>query len=55
MTIHAAKLQNALILVRSVREVATAPVTDEDGNISVGAEELIFTYRDASEEPTSAK
>lgn len=43
--------QTALIMVRSVREVATAPVADEDGNIDAGTERLVFTYRETHEEP----
>lgn len=52
MSLHAERLQTALILVKSVREVATAPVADEEGNIDAGTESLIFTYRDIYKEPT---
>ncbi|GAB3156016.1 hypothetical protein GCM10027058_29400 [Microbacterium neimengense] len=50
IAVHAERLQNALILVRGVRELATAPVADEEGNIDMKTEQLIFTYRDAYEE-----
>lgn len=50
IAIQAELLQVALVLVKSVREVATAPVADEDGSILVGTEELILKYRDASKE-----
>lgn len=53
MSLHAERLQTALILVKSVREVATAPVADEAGNIDAGTERLIFTYRDIYKEPTN--
>jgi len=49
--IHAEWLQTALILVKSVREVATAPVADEDGTIDADTDRLIFTYRHADKEP----
>lgn len=52
MSHHAERLQTALILVKSVREVATAPVADEAGNIDAGTQRLIFTYRDIYKEPT---
>lgn len=53
MSLHAERLQTALILVKSVREVATAPVADEAGNIDAGTQRLIFTYRDIYKEPTN--
>lgn len=53
MSLHAERLQTALILSKSVREVATAPVADEEGNIDAGTQSLIFTYRDIYKEPTS--
>lgn len=49
---HAERFQTALIMVRSVREVATSPVADEDGNINTGTDDLIFTYREAYKEST---
>ncbi|WP_347124448.1 hypothetical protein [Microbacterium sp. SY138] len=52
MSLHAELLQTALVLVKSVREVATAPVADEEGNIDAGTQSLIFTYRNIYEEPT---
>ncbi len=51
ISIHAERFQTGLILVRSVREIATAPVADEDGNIDAGTERLIFTYRNIYKEP----
>lgn len=51
ISVHAEQFQIALILVKSVREIATAPVADEDGNIDAGSESLIFTYRDTYKEP----
>ncbi len=50
ITIHAERLQKALMLVRGVRELATAPVADEDGNINMKTEQLMFTYRETYEE-----
>ncbi len=50
ITIHAERLQKALVLVKAVREVATAPVADEDGNIDMRTEQLMFTYRNTYEE-----
>lgn len=52
MSLHAELLQTALVLVKSVREVATAPVADEEGNINAGTQRLIFTYRNMYKEPT---
>lgn len=45
ISVHAERFQTALILVKSVRDIATAPVADEDGNIDAVTERLIFTYR----------
>lgn len=53
MSLHAERLQTALILVKSLREVASASIADEAGNIDAGTERLIFTYRDMYKEPTS--
>lgn len=50
---HAERLRAALSLVRSVREVATAPIADEDYNLDAGTEQLIFKYRDAHTEGTN--
>jgi hypothetical protein len=47
---HADRLQAALILVVSVREVATAPIADDEGNLDEGTEPLILKYRDAPTE-----
>jgi len=52
MSLHAERLQTAFVLVKSVREVATAPVADEEGNIDAGTQRLIFTYRNIYKEPT---
>lgn len=51
ISVHAERFQTALIMVKSVREVASAPVADEDGNIDAGTERLMFTYREAYKEP----
>ncbi|WAL71579.1 hypothetical protein OU787_08715 [Kitasatospora sp. YST-16] len=51
---HGKCLQTALVLVTSVRNVATAPVADEDGNLDMNTEQLIFNYRDARKETTDA-
>lgn len=55
IAVHAERFQTALILVKSVREVATAPVADEDGNIDVGTEQLMFTYRDGVKESANGQ
>lgn len=49
MEFHAERLQRALILVKSVRDVATAPITDEDGHLDEGVDQLIVKYRDQRE------
>ena len=49
MEVHAERLQRALILVKSVRDVATAPITVEDGNLDEGVDQLIIKYRDQRE------
>jgi hypothetical protein len=51
---HGKRLQAALVLVKSVRDVATAPVADEDGNLDTNTEQLIFNYRDARKETADA-
>lgn len=43
--LHAERLQAALILVKSVRDVATAPVADEDGNLDEQTTRIVFKYR----------
>ena len=48
--VHAEQLQAALILVVSVREVATAPIADDEGNLDESTEPLILKYRDAPTE-----
>jgi hypothetical protein len=45
MNMHGERLQAALILVKSVGDVAAAPVADEDGNLDENTERLIFKYR----------
>lgn len=52
ISLHAERFQTALILVKSVREVATAPIADEDGNIDAGTQRLIFIFRETYKEPT---
>ena len=47
---HAERLQAALILVKSVRDVATAPIADDEGNLSKSTEQLIIKYRDVCKE-----
>jgi hypothetical protein len=51
---HAEWLQAALILVKSVRDVATAPIADESGNLDENTAQLVFKYRDASKEAPHA-
>ncbi|MBA5221657.1 hypothetical protein [Streptomyces griseoaurantiacus] len=51
---HGKRLQAALVLVKSVRDVATAPIADEDGNLDTNTEQLIFNYRDARKETPDA-
>jgi hypothetical protein len=51
---HGKRLQAALVLVKSVRDVATAPVADEDGNLDTSTDQLIFNYRDAHKETADA-
>lgn len=46
---HAERLQAALILVKSVRDVATALVIDANGNLDQNGERLVFKYRDTTE------
>lgn len=45
--LHAERLQAALILVRSVGDLAAAPIADEHGNLDAGTTQLIFKYRNA--------
>lgn len=47
---HATRLQHALILVKSVRDVATASISDEEGNLDESTERLLLTYRPISKE-----
>ncbi|MFD6115150.1 hypothetical protein ACFWG0_34345 [Streptomyces yangpuensis] len=47
---HGKRLQATLVLVKSVRDVATAPVADEDGHLDTNTEQLIFNYRDVRKE-----
>ncbi|MFE5908727.1 hypothetical protein ACFQ6B_06520 [Streptomyces wedmorensis] len=51
---HGKRLQTALVLVTSVVKVASAPVADEDGNLDMSTERLIFNYRDARKETPDA-
>ncbi|WP_430782097.1 hypothetical protein [Actinoplanes sp. G11-F43] len=50
MAVHGVRLQKALILVKAVQEVATAPVADEDSGLNPDTEKLIFHYRAARKE-----
>lgn len=50
--LHARRLQAALILVKSVREVATAAIVDADFTLDEDTEQLIFKYRYARTEAT---
>jgi hypothetical protein len=43
---HAERLQTALILQRAVRDVAIAPVANEDGELDESTDDLIFKYRE---------
>jgi hypothetical protein len=45
MTIHGERFQTALTLVKSVRDVATAPVANEHGEVDESTDRLIFIYR----------
>jgi hypothetical protein len=51
---HGKRLQVALLLIKSMRDVATAPVVDEDGNLDTNTEKLTFKYRDARKETPDA-
>jgi len=48
--LHAERLQAALILVKEIRDVATAPVANETGELDESTEPLIFKYRDTATE-----
>jgi hypothetical protein len=48
--LHAERLQAALILVKAVRDVATAPVANESGDLDESTDPLIFQYRDTATE-----
>jgi hypothetical protein len=51
---HAERLQAGLMLVKSVRDVATAPIADESGNLDASTAQLIIKYRDANQEAADA-
>lgn len=51
---HAERLQAALILQRAVRDVAIAPVANEDGELDEGTDDLIFKYREPVTEAPNA-
>ena len=51
----AERLQKSLILVKSVRDVATAPVADEHGNLDQKTEEIAFKYRRQTEESVDGR
>lgn len=48
--LHAQRLQAALVLVKAVRDVATAPVANETGDLDESTDPLIFKYRDRATE-----
>lgn len=48
---HAERLHSALVLVSAVREVATAPIVNEAGDLDPGTERLVFRYRARPEDP----
>lgn len=50
MDVHAERLQAALILVKSVRDVATAPIVDDEGELNSFTEHLVIKYREADKE-----
>lgn len=50
LNLHAERLQKALILTKSVRDVATAPIAAEQGSVGENIDELIFKYRHTREE-----
>jgi hypothetical protein len=51
---HAERLQSALILQRAVRDVATAPIANEDGELDKSTDDLIFKYRERDTETPDA-
>lgn len=51
---HAERLQSALILQRAVRDVATAPIANEDGELDESTDDLIFKYRERDTETPDA-
>ena len=51
---HAERLQSALILQRAVRDVATAPIANEDGELDENTDDLIFKYRERETETPDA-
>lgn len=46
---HAERFQSALLLVKAVKEVALAPVLDEEGNLSAEGSTLTMKYRKMAE------
>jgi hypothetical protein len=49
---HAERLQRSLILVKAVRDVATAPIADENGTLDERTQELVVKYRGPGKERT---
>lgn len=47
---HAERLQAALILQRAVRDVAIAPIANENGELDDSTDDLIFKYRERDTE-----
>lgn len=50
LNLHAERLQKALILTKSVRDVATAPIAAEQGSVGENIDKLILKYRHTREE-----
>lgn len=51
---HGERLQTALLLTVSVRDVARAPITDEHGNLSKDSAALVLKYRATDIKETNA-
>lgn len=51
---HAERLQAALILQRAVRDVAIAPIANENGELDESTDDLIFKYRERDTETPDA-
>lgn len=53
--LHAKRLQEGLILVKAVRDVATALIADDDGNLNEQTNDLLFRYRSEVTQPDEVK